>query len=433
MVFEGLQARITADSDDYQTSVGIAQELTEELGEEATEVGLRMAVMAERTDEAEDEVSQLARAALGASPAMNALSASTGRTTVSMLGLNTSVSLSATTLIGFAVAAGIAVTAIVSLVAAVSSLIAVAALLGGAGLIAFGQAAASRFEDAETAAEGLAAVASRLQSRVTPILSRLGRAFVPLFRSAVRAIPGLVRELVRVIGPLRSFTTFLRAAGAGLRRTLIIAVREAARVFRELRPRLIKLGQAFVKALPNLIQFGGAILLILVEATRVALDVMRMFIDVVRVTGKVIYAGVSAAQTFGNAIISFIKNPVDSTAESIDKLNDRLARLLQLAGQVSGSLGIPGATSLQQAGRTVAASRGATQAARPDPAATTSTGARRDDFVSRESNRSPRGADPDVSVEVRGDTEVVERVAVESGRQGAQQQLREEQRRVGDR
>jgi len=64
--FSGLSAKIEADAADYNSTVEVAKQLTDELGDEAFEVATTMQVMASRTDEAGDEATELAASASAA-------------------------------------------------------------------------------------------------------------------------------------------------------------------------------------------------------------------------------------------------------------------------------------------------------------------------------------------------------------------------------
>jgi len=246
MVFEGLTAKIDADSADYQSSVAIARDLTDELGDEALDVSLAMSAMASRTDHAKDEMAQLAATAPTASAGISSVGGASSLTATSVASLTGALVLAATALAGVASAALVVGGAFAAIV--------------GAGFLAYGQSVADRSNDASTAMEGLALAAQDLQEQLLPIIKELGQDFIPLIAAAVEQLPALARALSNALGSMEPWQDLLRAIGSGLEVLLPQLARLASDGLRRLLPELTDFGAALVDLLPTLTEFGIIVL-----------------------------------------------------------------------------------------------------------------------------------------------------------------------------
>jgi hypothetical protein len=422
MAFEGLSAKIDADASDYNSTVGVAKHLTDELGDEAFEVSAAMQVMASRTDEAGDEAAELAASAGAASAGLGGMgSASVGASN----GLNL-VSVSAQGLqVSLGPLVAILAAVVVALLGILSAGIAIASLGGlllGSGLLVFGQQAADRFSEAESAAEGLAQVAKNLQSRIAPILRPLGTAFAPLIQQAVDALPSVVRSIVSAVGPLQSFKSAARAIGGAIARLLPLIIRLGSQAFRELSTELGLAGKTFVDLLPSLTRFGVRVLKVLLPTLSVLMIALRGLLTAVNTLADVIiFAALDALPAFAQAVSDMLIQPMVQAIKTGDKLISRLQQIVGLMRIISGG---PGGQAMLASGATAAGGGGAT--ARRAPTTDRRNQARR-------GNPQARGEADLPSIRVEGDTEVVKDVAYESGQEGARTELERERRRTSDR
>jgi len=423
MAFEGLSATIEADAADYNSTVEVAKQLTDELGGEAFEVATTMQVMASRTDEAGDEATELAASASAASASMSGMGAasvgaSNGLNLVSVSAQGLQVSLGPLVAI-----LGAVVVALLGILSAGVAIASVGALLLGSGLLAFGQQAADRFSEAESAAEGLAQVAKTLQSRIVPILRPLGNAFAPLIGEAVNALPSLVRNIVSAVGPLNSFKSAARAIGGAIARLLPLIVRLGSEAFRELKTELGLAGREFINLLPSLVRFGVRVLKFVLPALSLLMIVLQGTLRIVNGLIDGVLAAVNAVSAFSVGINELLIQPMVRAITTTDKLINRLTRLVGLMQTISGGAG---GQALLASGTAAAASAGGGATARRAP----TTGRRNQARRGNPQARQEAGLPP---IRVEGDTGVVKDVAFEGGQEGARTELERERRRTGDR
>jgi len=232
MSVQGLSAEVTADASDYLATIEIAQEQTEDFGDEATRVSRKMQLLQSRVDEAGDEMTEMAGKATVAGTALNSLNIPSEITGSSLLNLSTTLtgSLVPGLLAGTAAAAALSA-AIVSVGAAVASLAGTFGLLLGAGFVTRMESLKETFKD----------VIPQIKAALAP----LGQVFGPLLQTAIQSLPQLTRNIVQAIGGVSEF-----------RRTLS------------------QLGQQLFRILPSLV--AG-----MVDFARVALPAMREFLSII--------------------------------------------------------------------------------------------------------------------------------------------------------
>jgi phage-related minor tail protein len=303
MSVQGLSAEITADASDFISSLEVAQESAEDLGDEATRVATKMQLLQGRIDEAGEESRELAGEATVAGLALNSLSGSSGRASLSLSSLLTSTvgvtgALSVMTATATAAAAAVA-----SVGAAVISLAGIGGLLLGAGLL--------------TNLERIKSVASDVAEQVTRALAPLGRTIGPLIVDALRAIPTLIRRIVNSIGGVQQFAAALRDLGAiamqtipplvgamaDFARAVLPALRRVAsfiggrgsNAFRTLERSFMRMSTALgmiavsvIDLLPTLIKFGTTLVQLFGPTLSVVVSLLDGFLEAVNGLASVI-------------------------------------------------------------------------------------------------------------------------------------------------
>jgi len=462
MAVQGLSAELSVDASDYIAGLEVAEQQTEELGDEAARVSRQMTLMQGRVDEAGDEMTELAGKSTVAGVALNGLSSSASRSSLSLSGLLAS-TVGVTGALGTLTAVALGASAAVAAVgAAVISLAGIGGLLIGAGLV--------------TSFERLKTVASDVATEIKRALAPLGRTIGPLLVDALRAIPTLIRRIVNSIGGVQQFKNALQDLGAiamqtipplvgamadfaravlpALRRVTAFIGGSGASAFRMLQGTFTRIADevgrllgAIIGLLPTLIRFGATIVETFGPALTLTVTLLDGFLEgvnalvslipsqlipVIKVLGAVLIGTlVAASLTPASLAIAGVVLAIGALVKVFKTLQPQLAKIakklqpvietLRLVGQfamfaaqaiaqlaaVSG-LGGPGA-------RVQAAAMAAGGSSLPTADATAGTGLRR-----RRRNEAQRG-NPGARdggglppIEVQGDTGVVKDVAWQS-------------------
>jgi len=310
MAFESLNAHITAEAADYNTTISRAKSRAEELADESDRVSMSMQIMQSRVDEAADENRDLAASSLLASGGLTTLATSGTRTSLSMTSLSVALTGSVIPALGAATAGALALGAAIGAVgAAVLSLVGAFGLLIGAGVV--------------THLEDLQQAFSDVVPRIKDALRPLGRVFGPLLEQAIRALPELVRRIVSAVGGVQQFKTALKDFGALAMQTIpplvgamvdfgrmvLPAIRkvvsylkgEGGAIFKQLQATWQRISDelvifigAVVKALPPLIKLGG----IIAEGV---LPILTLLVQIIGFLAK----GINGIITLGERIVNF--------------------------------------------------------------------------------------------------------------------------------
>jgi len=379
---DDLSVRVSANTRDFTRGINSAQRQLSGLNSDALQTSAALAILQERTDEAEDEMSGLDRETSSTSRSLTTLAASAGGAAASFGILNSvtntlTISLSglASTSLLFLFPALIAgatglVSALVPLVAVVGAATAgIAALAGAFGLV-LGTGLVAFNERVRPLTEAL----SDLKEELTPIIVAFGDAFIPLIEDALEAIPAFVNDILNATGGLEPFANALRDFGqlafevlpdlVGVfselaRVTLPIlrdfisflqtnggdALRGIQRIVQTLAPDFIALGRALVRALPEIAALGTAIL----QVALPALTRLVQFVEDVIQLGQGSTGFVDFIRTGIQRLAQWVSGPgVQILGSVVTTIVTTVGRLLSTLSQedvarvVSGLIGVIG-------------------------------------------------------------------------------------------
>lgn len=284
-----LSAEITADASDYVSTVELAADRTDNLGDQASQAAGRVERLGDKSSTTATSVGALGATVTSTSAAMSSLSLATSASLVPALATlsATAVPLTAT-LGGLATAAG-------GLAAGFGAVV-------GTGIVAYQE---QLKEENSSLAEELQPVREQLHETALNI----GEEFVPLIEDAIDAMPAFIREIEDAIGPLDPFAAALRDAGEAAFETI---------------PRVVELMMDMGRdALPAVRDFGGYLadnaVPIMEEMGETTGEVIDIFPDL---TDEIIN-GTAAANEFGVEVLDAVVPALPVAGSRIEMVASR--------------------------------------------------------------------------------------------------------------